>query len=82
MYVQPRFTKSYLLGPGSAHKPESFYLLPNLFPTGLKYTSISHSLSNKEFKHIHLFSIAKQVLATYINQFRVCFLEPASTDVI
>jgi hypothetical protein len=36
----------------------------------------------KSFKHIYLSSIAKQVLAIYINQFRVRFLEPTSTGVI
>jgi hypothetical protein len=34
------------------------------------------------FEHIYLTLIAKQVLATYINHFRVRFLEPTSTGVV
>ena len=34
------------------------------------------------FKFIHLSSIVKQVLTTYLNHSRVRFLEPASTGVI
>jgi hypothetical protein len=34
------------------------------------------------FKHIYLSSIARQVLASYMNHFRVRFLEPTSTRVI
>jgi hypothetical protein len=34
------------------------------------------------FKHIHLSSIAKQVLASYINYFRAGVLEPIRTGVI
>jgi hypothetical protein len=34
------------------------------------------------FKHIYFSSIVKQIFATYINRFRVRFLEPTSTGVI
>jgi hypothetical protein len=33
------------------------------------------------FKHVYLSSIAKQVLATYINHFQVHLLEPTRTGV-
>jgi hypothetical protein len=47
-----------------------------------KFCTTYSECENIGFKHIYLSSIAKQVLATYINHFRVRFLEPTSTGVI